>query len=175
VVAGSTWQEEEQALRTLDWHPQRRLVLVPHDISERHLKEIDAMWEGGAIRVSAWLALEPAQREKWSVVVVDSTGMLFDLYRIGTVAVVGGGHGSGLHNVLEPASAGLPIVTGPELGGFREAHALRDLGALSAGDVADLTNAWLADARSCAQFGKQGREWLESQQGASARIVARWG
>jgi 3-deoxy-D-manno-octulosonic-acid transferase len=175
VVAGSTWQEEEQALRTLDWHPQRRLVLVPHDISERHLKEIDAMWEGGAIRASAWLALEPAQREKWSVVVVDSTGMLFDLYRIGTVAVVGGGHGSGLHNVLEPASAGLPIVTGPELGGFREAHALRDLGALSAGDVADLTNGWLADARSCVQFGKQGREWLESQQGASARIVARWG
>ena len=85
--------------------------------------------------------------------VVDSTGMLFDLYRIGTVAVVGGGHGSGLHNVLELASAGFPIVTGPELGGFREAHALQDLGALSAGDVADLTNAWLADARSCAQFG----------------------
>ena len=175
VVAGSTWQEEEQALRTVDWHPQRRLVLVPHDISERHLNEIDALWEGGAIRASVWLALEPAQREKWSVVVVDSTGMLFDLYRIGTVAVVGGGHGSGLHNVLEPASAGLPIVTGPELGGFREAHALQDLGALSAGDVADLTNAWLADARSCAQFGEQGRQWLESQQGASARIVARWG
>ena len=175
VVAGSTWQEEEQALRTLDWHPQRRLVLVPHDISERHLNEVDALWGGGAIRASAWLAFEPAEREKWSVVVVDSTGMLFDLYRIGTVAVVGGGHGSGLHNVLEPASAGLPIVTGPELGGFREAHALQDLGALSAGDVADLTNAWLADARSCAQFGEQGRKWLESQQGASARIMARWG
>ena len=110
----------------------------------------------------------------WSVVIVDSTGMLFDLYRIGTVAVVGGGHGTGLHNVLEPASAGLPIVTGPDLGAFREAHALEGLGALTAGDVADLTTAWLADAASCRQFGQAGKAWLETQRGASERIVARW-
>ena len=123
VVAGSTWTEEEQALRTLDWHPQRRLVLVPHDVSTAHLTALDRLWEGGAIRASQWLDLDVESRERWSVVIVDRTGLLFDLYRIGTVAVVGGGHGSGLHNVLEPASAGLPIVTGPELGAFREAHA----------------------------------------------------
>ena len=82
----------------------------------------------------------------WSVVIVGSTGMLFDLYRIGTVAVVGGGHGTGLHNILEPASAGLPIVTGPDLGAFREATALEELGALTGrGNVADLPTAWLAD------------------------------
>ena len=50
VVAGSTWTEEEQALRTLDWHPQRRLVLVPHDVSTAHLTTLDRLWEGGAIR-----------------------------------------------------------------------------------------------------------------------------
>ena len=174
VVAGSTWSEEERALRSMDWHPQRRLVLVPHDISESHLADLDRQWEGGAIRASAWLDLDDAARALWSVVIVNSTGMLFDLYRIGTVAVVGGGHGTGLHNVLEPASAGLPIVTGPDLGAFREAHALEGLGALTAGDVADLTTAWLADAASCRQFGQAGKAWLESQRGASERIVARW-
>ena len=174
VVAGSTWPEEERALRSMDWHPQRRLVLVPHDISETHLADLDRQWEGGAIRASVWLDLDDSARGSWSVVVVDSTGMLFDLYRIGTVAVVGGGHGTGLHNVLEPASAGLPIVTGPDLGAFREAHALEALGALTAGDVADLTTAWLADAGSCRQFGPAGKAWLESQRGASERIVARW-
>ena len=174
VVAGSTWPEEERALRSMDWHPQRRLVLVPHDISESHLADLDRQWEGGAIRASAWLDLDDAARALWSVVIVDSTGMLFDLYRIGTVAVVGGGHGTGLHNVLEPASAGLPIVTGPDLGAFREAHALEGLGALTAGEVADLTTAWLADAASCRQFGQAGKAWLESQRGASERIVARW-
>ena len=92
----------------------------------------------------------------------------------GTVAVVGGAHGTGLHNVLEPASAGIPIVTGPDLGVFREAHALNDLGALTAGDVSELTGAWLADAASCRQFGQAGKAWLEGQQGASKRIVARW-
>jgi len=174
VVAGSTWPEEERALRSMDWHPQRRLVLVPHDISEPHLADLDRQWEGGSIRASEWMALDDASRALWSVVIVDSTGMLFDLYRIGSVAVVGGGHGTGLHNVLEPASAGLPIVTGPDLGAFREAHALEGLGALTAGDVADLTTAWLADAASCRQFGQAGKAWLETQRGASERIVARW-
>ena len=174
VVAGSTWPEEERALRSLDWHLQRRLVLVPHDISEPHLVDLDRQWEGGVIRASKWLGLDDAARALWSVVIVDSTGLLFDLYRIGTVAVVGGGHGSGLHNVLEPASAGLPMVTGPDLGAFREAHALEGLGALTAGDVADLTTAWLADAASCRQFGQVGNAWLETQRGASERIVARW-
>ena len=174
VVAGSTWTEEEQALRTLDWHPQRRLVLVPHDVSAPHLTALDRLWEGGAIRASQWLGLDAESRDRWSVVIVDGTGLLFDLYRIGTVAVVGGGHGSGLHNVLEPASAGLPIVTGPELGVFREAHALERVGALSSGDVADLTRGWLADEASCRQFGAAGLAWLEQQRGASARIVSRW-
>jgi 3-deoxy-D-manno-octulosonic-acid transferase len=174
VVAGSTWPEEERALRTLDWHPDRRLVLVPHDLSSAHLAALEGQWEGGAIRASLWQDLEPAARDRWSVVIVDSTGMLFDLYRIGTVALVGGGHGTGLHNVLEPASAGLPIVTGPDLGAFREAHALQELGTLTSGDVADLTNAWLADAASCRQFGAAGLAWLHSQQGASQRIVGRW-
>ena len=174
VVAGSTWPEEERALRDMDGHPQRRLVLVPHEVSEAHLVELDRQWEGGAIRASEWLALDDTSRERWNVIIVDTTGHLFDVYRIGTVAVVGGGHGTGLHNVLEPASAGLPIVTGPNLGAFREAHALRELGALTSGDVAELTSAWLADAPSCRQFGAAGIAWLESQQGASARIVARW-
>ena len=174
VVAGSTWAEEEQALRTLDWHPQRRLVLVPHDVSAAHLSALDRLWEGGAIRASQWQDLDRESRDRWSVVVVDGTGLLFDLYRIGTVAVVGGGHGSGLHNVLEPASAGLPIVTGPELGAFREAHALERVGALTAGDVADLTRGWLADEASARQFGAAGLNWLEQQRGASARIVSRW-
>lgn len=174
VVAGSTWAEEEQALRTLDWHPQRRLVLVPHDVSAAHLSALDRLWEGGAIRASQWQDLDRESRDRWSVVVVDGTGLLFDLYRIGTVSVVGGGHGSGLHNVLEPASAGLPIVTGPELGAFREAHALERVGALTAGDVADLTRGWLADEASARQFGAAGLNWLEQQRGASARIVSRW-
>ncbi len=174
VVAGSTWIEEEQALRTLDWHPQRRLILVPHDVSAAHLTAVDRLWEGGAIRASQWQDLDRESRDRWSVVVVDGTGLLFDLYRIGTVAVVGGGHGSGLHNVLEPASAGLPIVTGPELGAFREAHALERVGALTAGDVADLTRGWLADEASARQFGAAGLNWLEQQRGASARIVSRW-
>ena len=175
VVAGSTWPEDERSLQSLDWHADRRLVLVPHDLSDSHLAALDGEWGGGAIRASQWLVLDEEQRNRWYVIIVDCTGLLFSLYQIGTVAVVGGAHGTGLHNVLEPASAGLPIVTGPDVGSFREAHALRELGTLTSGNVADLTLGWLSDEASSTSFGQRGRAWLEAQQGASARIVARWG
>ena len=144
----------------------------PHDISAPHLTALDRLWEGGAIRASQWLDLDSESRDRWSVVIVDGTGLLLTSTESAPSPWLRG-HGSGLHNVLEPASAGLPIVTGPELRVPR--GPLERVGALSSGDVADLTRGWLADEASCRQFGAAGLTWLEQQRGASARIVSRWG
>ena len=175
VVAGSTWQEEERLLRSMEWHAQRRLVLVPHDVSPAHLAALDAQWDGVAVRWSQWSQMSSEEQLRWHVVVVDATGLLFDLYRMADVAAIGGGHGAnGLHNVLEPASAGLPIVTGPRLGDFREAVALKSMGVLRSGSfVHDLETA-LSRPQESKASGEKGRRWLEDQEGASAGIVARW-
>lgn len=175
VVAGSTWQEEERLLRSMEWNAQCRLVLVPHDVSSTHLDALDAQWDGLAVRWSQWSQMSLEDQLRWHVVVVDATGLLFDLYRIARAAAIGGGHGpSGLHNVLEPASAGLPIVTGPRLGDFREAVALQSMGVLrSESFVHDLETA-LSQPNESKASGEKGLRWLKDQEGASAGIVARW-
>jgi 3-deoxy-D-manno-octulosonic-acid transferase len=176
VVAGSTWPAEERMLAARDWTSVCRLVLVPHDLSPSHLNALDAQWAGRAVRWSRWSTLPEAERQSYHVILVDAVGQLFGLYRLpnACIAVVGGGHGSGLHNVLEPASAGLPIVTGPRLGSFREAHALRGAGSLRAGNVSEELAHWLAHPSEAHRAGKTALRWVQSQTGASAKIVARW-
>ncbi|MDA0729132.1 MAG: hypothetical protein O3B70_06255 [Bacteroidetes bacterium] len=176
VVAGSTWFAEERILAQRDWTSARRLVLVPHDLSPSHLNALDAQWAGRAMRWSLWSTLPERKRQSCHVILVDAVGQLFGLYRLpnACVAVVGGGHGSGLHNVLEPASAGLPIVTGPKLGSFREAHALLGAGSLRAGNIAEDLAHWLNNPSEAHSAGKTALRWVQSQKGASSKIVARW-
>ena len=115
VVAGSTWPEEERPCASWIGTPNGAWCWCRTTFLRRTWPTSTGNGRGGHPRVGV-AVLDEAERSRWSVVIVDSTGLLFDLYRIATVAVVGGGHGTGLHNVLEPASAGLPIVTGPDLG-----------------------------------------------------------
>lgn len=174
VVAGSTWHEEEQALMAMTWSEDVKLILVPHDVSPNNIDRLRIAWGDRGMCWTEWSAATPDLQSQMHVVIVDVVGMLFDLYRLGHVAVVGGAHGNGLHNVLEPASAGLPVVTGPNLGNFREAHALRDLGALRCANLqADLRD-WLDHPEQAVRDGQAGLAWLERQKGASNRIVALW-
>lgn len=174
VVAGSTWHQEEQALMAMTWNDDAKLVLVPHDVSPDNIRRLRNAWGDRGMCWSEWSAATSDLQLKPHVVIVDAVGMLFDLYRLGHVAVVGGAHGSGLHNVLEPASAGLPVVTGPKLGNFREAHALRDLGALRCANLQADLRGWLDHPEQAVRDGQAGLAWLERQKGASNRIVARW-
>ena len=80
--------------------------------------------------------------------ILDEVGLLKHAYRLGTIAVVGGGWGAGVHNTLEPAAFGLPIAVGPATEGFREIDALQAEGALhvchASSEMADLLQTWMA-------------------------------
>jgi 3-deoxy-D-manno-octulosonic-acid transferase len=110
------------------------------------------------------------------VLVVDAVGHLASLYRHGDVAVVGGGYGAGVHNLLEPAAHGRPLVTGPRIGRFREAVLLHDRGALRLAprpaDLPDTVSALLDLApEQRAALGSAARELVESESGAAERVV----
>jgi 3-deoxy-D-manno-octulosonic-acid transferase len=123
VIAGSSWPEEEKLLETyIRTHGMRgwKLLLVPHDISENHIK---AILEKFAIHgIGKWSAFTPEQSEL-RILVVDSIGLLATLYRYAHIAIIGGGFKGGLHNMLEAAVHGMPILFGPETGKFWEASA----------------------------------------------------
>lgn len=127
IVAGSTWPEEEQMFaRYVAEHEDVRLVLVPHEIHSDHLHQIFQYFEGRYVRYTEATA---ASVDKCRVLLVDTIGLLSSIYRYGHVAYIGGGFGAGIHNTLEAAVYGMPVVFGPKWQKFREARGLLNAGA----------------------------------------------
>ncbi len=134
LVAGSTWPPDEDLL--IDYfnrHPEWQLVLAPHVVDDRHLRDIEAKLHRPALRYSQ--ATPEAVRQA-DCLIIDNYGLLSSIYRYGLVAYVGGGFGVGIHNVPEAAVYGIPVIIGPNHRKFREAQAL-----LAAGGCREVQNA----------------------------------
>ncbi len=126
LVAGSTWPADEAIL--IGWWKSRRksldnwkLIIVPHEIGEDHIADL--------------MKLTPEARRftdgienDSSILILDTMGMLSALYRYADLAYVGGGFGAGIHNVLEPAAFGNPVIFGPKHQKFDEATGLIQAG-----------------------------------------------
>jgi 3-deoxy-D-manno-octulosonic-acid transferase len=172
VVAGSTWHEDEQLFAGPDGYGSAKLILVPHEIDEAHLEKLRKLFPG-SIRYSS-LLFDPDQRAR--VLVIDNIGMLSRLYRYATVAYIGGGFNkSGIHNTIEAAVYGKPVLFGPNYGKFREARDLvAEGGAWSVSSPAELTtklNELLNDQERLEKAGKAAKNYVESNGGATGKIV----
>ena len=127
LIAGSTWPEDDSVI--FPWHSEYwSLIVAPHEISEHRIQAIESSCGTTSIRYSE-LMKEP---QKSHVLILDNVGMLLSVYALGNMAYVGGAFGKGLHNILEPAACGLPVIFGPEHSKFIEASELiKHKGALS--------------------------------------------
>lgn len=125
LVAGSTWPVDDPLMlpwKEKDW----ALIIAPHEIHEGRIREIEEKSRGGAIRYSA---IQHGQVEGGkNILIIDNIGMLMAVYALGKLAYVGGAFGRGLHNILEPAAFGLPVLFGPKHDKFPEARALEAAG-----------------------------------------------
>ena len=127
IVAGSTWPKDEEFFaRYIRERKDVKLVLVPHEIDEEHLHNIYECFEGRYVRYTE--SIEKKVHD-CRVLLVDTIGVLSSIYRYGDVAYIGGGFGVGIHNTLEAAVYGMPVVFGPIWQKFREAKGLLDAGA----------------------------------------------
>ena len=126
LVAGSSWQPDEDII--IDYfnsHPNQRLIVAPHVVSDSHLAEIEGKLQRPAVRYSQATAETAAEAH---CLIIDCYGLLSSIYRYATVAYVGGGFGAGIHNVPEAAVYGVPVIIGPNNQKFREARKLIELG-----------------------------------------------
>ena len=183
LVAGSTWPADEAVLvqaleRVRAQHPGLRLVIAPHEPTEAHVGALEA-----TLRRAGWVTERMAEVERREAiagvdaVVVDRVGVLAQLYTVGAFAFVGGGfHGAGLHSVLEPAAAGIPVAFGPRHANARAAAELVGVGGgVSVGTADALADAllrWLDDPVACVAAGSSAREWILGHRGAAARTAA---
>ena len=130
IVAGSTWPKDEALLvRYLNEHPDTKLVLVPHEIDEAHLDYLFNLQKGRFVRYTAVMHDIPAESrknilQKAQVLLIDTIGLLSSIYQYGQVAYIGGGFGVGIHNTIEAAVYGVPVIFGPNYQRFREAKGL---------------------------------------------------
>lgn len=126
IVAGSTWPKDEILLKQYMENRSAKLILVPHELDEKHLHFIFNLFQGRFVRYSraTQASLIHAQ-----VMVVDTMGLLSSIYRFGQVAYIGGGFGVGIHNTIEAAAYGMPVIFGPNYEHFREAQDLIKVGA----------------------------------------------
>src|SRR5690606_17570155 len=123
-IVGSSWAIDDKLY--LPWnHPEMALIIAPHEIHESRLKELDKLANGNSIRYSELKSHSDSSKQ---ILILDNIGMLLSAYALGTAAYVGGGFGKGLHNILEPAAFGLPVIFGPNHHKFAEAKAIEVAG-----------------------------------------------
>lgn len=126
LVAGSTWPTDEKILaKYINEAPQNiKLIIAPHEIDDSHIRDIESLLTVSSFRITS----PPKNISDYKVMIVDTIGMLAAIYRYGRIAYIGGGFGSGIHNVLEASTYGMPAVFGPKYKKYKEACDLVDLG-----------------------------------------------
>lgn len=126
LICGSTWQADEHIIirwineempKRNDW----KVIIVPHEINEAHLVQMLGNIQPPAILYSQ---AGFTDLKNWRVLIVDNVGMLSSLYSHSTISYIGGGFGKGIHNILEAAVFGKPVLFGPRYKKFNEAKEL---------------------------------------------------
>lgn len=121
-VAGSTWGADEQLVAALipDLESDYKIIVVPHEIKEVKISKLKSLLGTDAIRFSEWDKKQTSAR----ILIIDNMGMLSAIYQYADLVYIGGGFGKGIHNILEAAVYGTPIIFGPKYKKFREADEL---------------------------------------------------
>ena len=128
LIAGSSWpQDEDIFIPYFNTHPEMKLIIAPHEIHQEHLTYIESLLKRPSVRLSEVIQDENLLEGK-DCLIVDSFGMLSSIYRYGTIAYIGGGFGAGIHNTLEAAVYGMPVLLGPRYQKFKEARDLIKVG-----------------------------------------------
>lgn len=176
VFAGSTWPADiQRLLPVIHQSPEEyKWIIAPHEISDESLRKTEKQIKLSTVRLSeASDELLKSSR----VLIVDEIGLLSKLYRYGDMAYVGGGFGKSIHNLLEPAAWGIPVVFGPEHQKFAEAKDLADLGGgfpVTDGDTLERTFKQLIENETLREKSGEICATYVMQNSGATRCVMQW-
>lgn len=171
-IAGSSWPPDEDIfIRYFNEHRDWKLIIAPHVIGDDHMKQILGKLERKTVRYTEATTENVVGAE---CLIIDCFGLLSSIYRYADVTYVGGGFGVGIHNVLEAAVWGKPVIFGPNNKNFQEAQGL-----LKAGGGFEITSyddfvgvmRKLADDKVLEQSRERAGGFVESLAGATRQIM----
>jgi len=166
IILGSTWDADEELLIPFLKQHDKKVILAPHDISTNHIQFITELLSEDYSLYSTY------KGQQCKFLILDTIGMLTSAYRYGTWAYVGGGFSGKLHNILEPAVYGLPVIFGPKHQRFHEAHAfITHAFGFSIQQEAQLYELVQAIESDLPQISARAIAYVEENSGAAKRII----
>jgi 3-deoxy-D-manno-octulosonic-acid transferase len=197
IVAGSTWLEDEQVLqRTIETisDPSLKLIIAPHEINKEHIAQVQKLFPDSILFSeltgdNKQLAIDnrqlttgnklPASGNQHpvtgNILIIDNIGMLSRLYKYGFITYIGGGFGKGIHNTLEAAVYGKPVLFGPAYRKFNEATDLvNNGGAISINNTDDCIVAikkLIRDDSAYTRSSEKSKDYVYTNKGATEKIM----
>lgn len=180
LVGGSIWPSDEKhllpaVLKLFADYSDFLFIAVPHEPTPEHVQNLETFFQSQNLIPVRFSALG---QSPWNfqVLIIDSIGILANLYALGTVAFVGGSFGPGVHSVLEPAAHGCPVLFGPEHRNSQEAMLLVETGGglcvKNDLECYQVLKNLFSDVRNAGQVGKRALNLVLANVGASQKAVA---
>ncbi len=171
MVCGSSWGEDEALLAELyKANPQIKMIFAPHNVTPTTVESLEKLFEGKATQ--RYTQTNPEKVKTAQVLIIDCIGILSSVYKYGSTAYIGGGFGHGIHNILEAATWGLPVIFGPKYQRFAEARDLiEQKGAISISNYTQLKDSYQKQIDNLEALSKITREYVEQKCGATQMVV----
>lgn len=175
IIAGSTWSEDDKVLHHFAIsHPEVKWIIAPHHIEEDRLNECLRFYPS-AVLYSVFTKANKEEQQEAKTIVIDNIGILSQLYQYATIAFIGGGFTSqGIHNTIEAAIFGKPIIFGPVYDKYLEAIELIETGgAISVENTLELEqtfNMLLQEKDERYKMEKASVDYVKAKAGATAQI-----
>ena len=174
MVCGSTWPEDETLLLELiHKNPELKFIIAPHEVEKKRIHSLTEKLKTSYILHSQ---LQKSSLRDKQVLIIDNIGLLSKLYAYADIAYVGGAAGNtGLHNILEPATFGVPIIIGGNHKKFPEADLLiKEKALFSVTDspaLQTIVKKLVMDTDFRIDTGKNSFRFIEKNRGAKSRVM----
>ncbi|UWY29954.1 3-deoxy-D-manno-octulosonic acid transferase [Flavobacterium sp. TR2] len=177
IVIGSSWPKDEALIAEyINQAPDNvKFIIAPHNIKPDQISDLLSKITKSTVLFSE---KENKNLSNYNVFIIDTIGILTKIYSYGTIAYVGGGFGNpGIHNILEPATFGIPIVIGPNYSNFAEAIDLVDIGGCmpisTIAELKEILDRLLNDNSFLEEKSKICRSFIQNNKGATETIMKR--
>jgi len=173
-IAGSTWPEDYDLMEhVLKIPTDLKIIIVPHETTKLSIERLEKRIE---IPYTKWSDFDEKRDQNKTVLIVDTIGQLTKIYRYAKFAYVGGGmKKNGLHNTLEPASFGIPVIIGKFFNRYEEAVSLLKKGGITSVNTSHefkkIYDLLLHDASLNQKMGDVNAEYVKNGKGGSQMII----
>ncbi len=168
-IVGSCWPVDEQIVLPVVNAMKGKVIIAPHNIEDKNIENIEKQLSRTSVRYTTFNEQNPSD---CAILILDTIGHLSAAYSYGKTAYVGGGFSGNLHNILEPAVFGLPVIFGPKHERFPEGRQFIELGfGFSVSTTDELRKALEVIEKNYDALSKKESAYMESKAGVSAKIL----